>query len=82
MGLQCKLDKDVSDEENLVLVDIIFVDCLKSRNHLRQRMPPDYSNDELVDPEAESKMDQSEVDGSADRGHDKMHQHWSFIVIL
>ena len=59
MGLQCKLDKDVSDEEeNLALVDIIFVDCLESRNHLRQRRPsPDYSNDELVDPEAESKMD-------------------------
>ena len=58
MGLQCKFDKDVSDEENLVLVDIIFVDCLKSWNHnLRQRIPPDYSNDELVDPEAESKMD-------------------------
>ena len=50
MGLQCKFDKDVSDEENLVLVDIIF-----AQNHnLRERRPPDYSNDELVDPEAES----------------------------
>ena len=47
--------------------------------NLRQRRPPDYSNDELVDPEAESQMDQSEVDGSADRGHDKMHR--STLVI-